>query len=72
MGAKPGDLVGPWEVAEILGVSRQRFQQLTRYPTFPKPFQVLRGGKIWLRADVEAWKAQHRPPAPDADESGQE
>ena len=60
--------MGPHEIAELLGVSRQRFQQLTRYPTFPKPYQVLRAAKIWLRADIEAWIKQHRAPRADAED----
>jgi prophage regulatory protein len=67
MGAKPGDLMGPWEICQRLNVSRQRFQQLARYPSFPKPFQELRGMKVWLKNDIEAWAAEHRPPRPDAD-----
>lgn len=65
----PGPLYGPYEIAERLGVSRQRFQQIARHPTFPKPFQQLRGTKVWLKSDVEAWIAEHRRPrASDADE----
>ncbi|MEU5779578.1 hypothetical protein [Micromonospora lupini] len=33
-------------------------------------YQELRGMKVWLRADVEAWIAEHRPPRPtDGDEA---
>ncbi len=39
-------------------------------PSFPKPYQELRGMRVWLRADVEAWIAEHRPPRPtDGDEA---
>ncbi|WP_229400145.1 helix-turn-helix transcriptional regulator [Micromonospora okii] len=64
-----GLLMGPYEIAERLGVSRQRFQQLTRHPTFPKPYQELRGMKVWLAEDIEAWIKEHRPPRPTEDDS---
>lgn len=51
-------------IAQRLGVSRQRFQQLARYPTFPKPYQELRGMKVWLAEDIEAWIKEHRQPRP--------
>ncbi|MEV4631369.1 hypothetical protein AB0J90_34375 [Micromonospora sp. NPDC049523] len=63
----PGPLMGPFEIAERLGVSRQRFQQLVRYPTFPAPYQELRGMKVWLASEIEAWIAEYRP-TPPADE----
>jgi predicted DNA-binding transcriptional regulator AlpA len=65
---QPGPLMGPFEIAKRLGVSRQRFQQIVRNPTFPLPFQELRGMKVWLASEVEAWIAAHRPPPPDEDE----
>ncbi|KXK59151.1 hypothetical protein AWW66_25845 [Micromonospora rosaria] len=56
-------LMGPYEIAKRLNVSRQRFQQLARYPTFPKPYAVLRGGKVWRTEDIEQWIREHRPPS---------
>lgn len=50
------DLAGLHEVAEILGVSRQRADQLARYAGFPKPVVELKGGRIWKRSDVQRWK----------------
>ncbi|MGS2619329.1 helix-turn-helix transcriptional regulator [Micromonospora sp. LZ34] len=58
----PGELMGPYEIAQRLNVSRSRFQQIAMRPSFPKPYQELRGMKVWLRVDVEAWIAEHRPP----------
>ena len=49
-------LVGAAEVAELLGVSRQRVTQLTSRPDFPQPAAVLAMGKVWLLDDVRAWK----------------
>jgi predicted DNA-binding transcriptional regulator AlpA len=48
-------LVGAAEVAEILGVSRQRVTQLTSRPDFPAPVAVLAMGKVWTRDDVQTW-----------------
>jgi predicted DNA-binding transcriptional regulator AlpA len=48
--------MGVHEIAEFLGVSRQRADELARiHPTFPKPAAVLRAGRIWLRRDIERW-----------------
>ena len=49
-------LVGLTEIAEMLGLSRQRIHQLTREaPDFPEPTVVLKAGSIWEREAVEAW-----------------
>lgn len=49
-------LVGTHEIAEMLGVSRQRVHQLvTRDPTFPEPEAKLHGGHVWSRRAVEEW-----------------
>lgn len=48
-------LVGVAEVAVMLGVSRQRVDELARTSTgFPVPDAVLSAGRIWKREDVEA------------------
>ncbi|MBE1484435.1 helix-turn-helix transcriptional regulator [Plantactinospora soyae] len=58
----PGPLAGPAEVMELLGgVSRSRLKQITANPKFPKPYQVLTAGAIWLRSDVEEYIRKHRP-----------
>jgi len=50
------DLVGVAEIAEMLGVSRQRVHQIVKAdPTFPEPVADLSAGKIWARADVGEW-----------------
>lgn len=50
------DLVGLTEIAQILGLSRQRVDQLLRSDeAFPQPVANLTAGRIWERADVEAW-----------------
>ncbi len=56
-------LVGSAEISRMLGVSRQRVQQLISRADFPKPDAVLAMGKVWRRADVLAWaKANRRSP----------
>lgn len=48
-------IVGAAEIAELLGVSRQRVDQLTRRPEFPAPVAELASGRFWVRAQVERW-----------------
>lgn len=47
--------MGIAEVAERLGVSNQRVDQLAQDDDFPAPVAVLKAGRIWRRRDVEAW-----------------
>jgi predicted DNA-binding transcriptional regulator AlpA len=50
------DLVGVAEIAELLGVSRQRIDAIVRtHDDFPKPVATITAGRIWLRKDVVAW-----------------
>lgn len=60
--------MGPYEIAEYLGVSRQRFQQIARRPGFPRPYQELRGMKVYLAAEIREWSRRSRPPRPDTDD----
>ncbi len=48
-------LVGLSEIAKMIGLTRQRVDQLVRLPDFPEPDAVLAAGRIWRREDVEAW-----------------
>lgn len=48
-------LVGVAEIAEMLGVTRQRVHQLTRMEGFPEPEAVLSAGTIWRRDNIERW-----------------
>ena len=48
-------LVGAAEIGRMLGVSRQRVQQLVSGGGFPEPEAVLEMGKVWKRSDVEEW-----------------
>jgi hypothetical protein len=65
------ELVGVGEVAELLGVSRQRASGLARSTSFPRPLAELKAGPIWARAAVERFAEQwqrkpgrRRTPAP--------
>ena len=44
------DLVGVAEVADQLGVTRQRVSELARQPTSPSPVSQLASGPVWTRA----------------------
>ena len=65
------DLIGPAEVARILGLSRANSVATysARYRDFPKPVVDLPESrvKLWLRDDVEEWESDRshrrgRPP----------
>jgi predicted DNA-binding transcriptional regulator AlpA len=49
-------LVGVSEIAEMLGVSRQRVNAIVKsHDDFPQPEAELSAGRIWLRSAVVAW-----------------
>jgi predicted DNA-binding protein YlxM (UPF0122 family) len=49
-------LVGVAEIAELLGVSRQRVDAISRtHEDFPQPEAELASGRIWRRDLVEEW-----------------
>jgi hypothetical protein len=65
------DHVGVAEIADMLAVTKQRAQRLTKiHADFPAPTSSLRMGKVWHLDDVAAWIAAHpdrrpgRPPNP--------
>ena len=50
------ELVGLTEVAEMLGLSRQRVHRITQtHEDFPEPLGRLRAGLIWRKSDIERW-----------------
>ena len=58
--AVPDDLVSVTEIAEILGVSRQRVNQLIKsYTDFPAPEAELAIGRVWRRYQIERWAGKH-------------
>ena len=52
-------LVGVAEIAAMLGVSRQRVDQVAAEVDFPKPVAVLAAGRVWRRVEVETWIDEH-------------
>lgn len=63
------ELMSAAEIAEELGISRQRVHQLRRTAMFPEPLADLRGGAVWDAAAVRKfsrdWKRQPGRPAGD-------
>lgn len=47
--------MGVSEIAEVLGVSRQRAHQITQKPNFPLPFLRLMATPVWGGGDVRHW-----------------
>ena len=41
------------QVAELLGTSEPRLQQLIRFKKMPRPKKI-RGKRVWVKRDVEA------------------
>jgi hypothetical protein len=61
------DLVGVAELAEALGVSKQRVSELAATAPFPRPLATLKAGPVWERSSigqfVETWRRKPgRPP----------
>jgi predicted DNA-binding transcriptional regulator AlpA len=50
-------LVGVQEIAELLGVSRQRADQLSRQVGFPEPVSTLSHGRqrVWDEQEIRDW-----------------
>jgi predicted DNA-binding transcriptional regulator AlpA len=52
-------LLGVAEIAAMLGISRQRVNQLIQSPDFPAAEAELSAGRIWTREAIESWAATH-------------
>lgn len=53
-------LVGVAEIAELLGVSRQRVDRITKtFDDFPEPEAELSAGRVWSRHDIDVWIKKH-------------
>jgi predicted DNA-binding transcriptional regulator AlpA len=52
-------LLGVAEIAAMLGLSRQRVNQLVQSDDFPAPEAELSAGRIWTREAIETWAAAH-------------
>jgi hypothetical protein len=54
------DLVGVKEIAEMLGVSKQRAAQLVDQAGFPQPLGEISAGRVWRHQDVLKWARSTR------------
>jgi len=54
-------LVGINEVAEMIGVSRTRADQLSRRPSFPAPKVQHVRVRMWEDSDIVEWLDRYRP-----------
>ncbi len=52
------------EIAELLGVSKQRAHQIADSPGFPAPVAEDTRGRLWNRRDVAAWAKRWRREKP--------
>lgn len=50
-------MMGVAEVAEHLGVSKQRVSELSRAQNFPRPIIALAAGPVWLASSIDAFVA---------------
>lgn len=68
------ELMSAAEIADELGVSRQRVHQLRENSAFPTPLAELRGGAVWDARAVRAFGSdwERRPGRPRAAVSGAE
>ncbi len=60
--------MGPDEIRQRLGVSRQRAYIVINRRDFPAPWRELAMGNVWRSTDVEDWIREHRPEIADAPE----
>jgi len=49
------ELLSTVEIGDLLGMTRQGADRLTRTAEFPKPIAELAVGRVWQRSDVVAW-----------------
>jgi hypothetical protein len=55
------DLVGVFEAAEVLGITRSAFAARRRsHRTFPPPLAELRCGPVWFRWQIQAYAAEEQ------------
>lgn len=60
-------VMGAAEIAERLGVTRQRAYQITARRDFPEPIAHLAMGQVWDTRDVEEWIKERRPELAEGD-----
>ena len=49
------EILSTVEIAELLGLSRQRVDKLSRSPGFPRAAADLAIGRVWRKADIVEW-----------------
>ena len=57
----PEELASVGEIATMLNVPKRTAQRWIERPDFPAPIAALAVGRIWRRADVEAWAKKTLP-----------
>lgn len=55
------DVLGTAEVAEVLGVTKQRIHALRKMVQFPDPIKVLASTPLWDRADITKFLSEWKP-----------
>lgn len=60
------DLVGSAEIADRLGLTQSRINQLAIKSGFPTPVAELKGGRVWEWSAVEEWAASRERSRSDA------
>lgn len=55
------NILGTSEVAEVLGVSKQRIHSLRQTAEFPEPFVKLASTPLWDKDEVMEFLAKWRP-----------
>ena len=48
------------DIAQLLGVSKQRAHQLSRRRKFPTPAATYSRGRLWRQSDVQRWARDYR------------
>jgi len=54
----PIELWGTGDIADLLGVSRSRADQLSRQFGFPKPYARAFGRRLWRKSEIVKWAKQ--------------
>jgi prophage regulatory protein len=49
------DLMSTVEIAQLLNITRQRVDKLSRGERFPAPVAELAIGRVWLRSAIVEW-----------------
>jgi len=60
----PKATLRPVDIAELLGVSKQRVHQLAEGKGFPAPLAEDVRGRVWSRYEVQSWAKRWRTEKP--------